>query len=89
MSNLRNKYGGKIAAEKNRIDRERKFADSLSEEEITQKLIDDHTERVNNNKLVKVKVDHKTVIYVLRDKCMENPDGTWSKKSKKQNSNIL
>jgi len=85
MAVLRKKYAKKITAQNNRLEREKKFAESLEDgEDPVNKLISDHLKRVNNKDIVKVRVDRKTMIYVDRNKCVQLEDGTWIKK---QNDN--
>lgn len=77
---LREKFKTKIDLENSRIEREQKFADSLIGVDPAQKVIENHKKRVKNNDVVKIKLDRKTIIFVAREKCVQNEDGTWSKK---------
>lgn len=81
MAALRERFSKRIVSENNKLAREKKFADSLEEgEDPIQKLRETHLERVNNNDLVKVKIDRQTTLYVAKEKCKQLPDGTWVKK---------
>ena len=80
MAALREKFKTKIDLENGKIEREQKFVDSLMGIDPAQKIIENHKKRVRNNDVVKIKLDRKTTIFVARDKCVQNEDGTWSKK---------
>ena len=81
MDALRGKYAKRITAESNKLKRELKFAESLEDgEDPIKKLRETHLERVNNNDIVKVRIDRKTTVYVAREKCKQLEDGTWVKK---------
>lgn len=83
MDTLRQKYKKQIESQNNKLDREKKFADSLGEgDDPVQKAIEQHKERVKNQDLVKIQVDRKTCIYVPREKCVQDQDGKWMKKQK-------
>jgi len=81
MDTLRLKYKKQIVSQNSKLDREKKFAESLGEgDDPAQRVIEDHRERVKSQDLIKIQVDRKTSIYVPRKNCFQDKDGKWMKK---------
>lgn len=84
MATLRTKFKKTIDSQNGKLAREKKFAESLEDgSDPATKVIQAHRERVKSQEIVKIQVDHKTIIYVSRDKCMQDSEGKWIRK--KQN----
>ena len=80
MTALREKFKKQIDSQNSKLDREKKFAESLGDGDPAQKVIQDHRARVKAQDLIKIQVDRKTSIYVPREKCIQDKDGKWIKK---------
>ena len=57
--------------------KEEKFFASYKKKSLNESL----SQEIENGK-VPVKIDHKTVIFVSRNKCVQQEDGSWVKKTK-------
>lgn len=80
MATLREKFKKKIDSQNSKLDREKKFAESLGDGDPAMKVIEDHRALVKSQDLIKIRVDHKTSIYVPREKCIQDKEGNWIKK---------
>lgn len=82
ITELRTKYGSKINSERNRTEKEMRFIESMEDRELAnaRRVAEEYKSRIDPNELVTVRIDRKTIIQVKRSKCVQNEDGTWSKK---------
>ena len=80
---LKSMYAGKISAEKKKMDRDKKFVDSIDDCEVAKAklVLRDYQKRTKSRDLVLVKINKKTSVYVPREKCYQDADGNWHKKN--------
>lgn len=79
---LKAEYADKIAADNRKIERERKFVDSIDECEVrvARKVLTDFTRRAKERDEVLVRINRKTSVYVARERCYQDEHGNWHRK---------
>jgi hypothetical protein len=80
---LKTMYASKISAEKKKIDRDKKFVDSIDDCEVSKArvVLKEFQKRSKSRDLVLVKINKKTSVYAPKEKCYQDEDGNWHKKN--------